>query len=256
MFWLAVQPAGGEAMLRKLTYALIIIAVTGAIAWSLVSYNSLLQTRSELSLLRIENGALEINLEEAEDELAQTKEELTSAQQELSSAKLSISSLESELELYKDTWGSVVSSDVQPPFQGADIVNYETASNPTWAQLLDFLLKDKTDEKAYVPGVYMCGDFANDVHNNAERAGIRAAYVAVELPSAYHALNAFKTTDRGLVFIDCTGLGVSEPGPSNRDKTVNVKLGRSYVPKSLFPESGWSVRWERMGTVLDVEIYW
>lgn len=243
-------------MLRKLTYVLIAITVAGAIAWSLVSYNSLLQAQSELSSLRIEIEALEMDLEEVEHRLAQTEEKLTSEQQELSSAELTISSLESELELYKDTWGSVVASDVQPPFQGADIVNYETASNPTWAQLLDFLLKDKTDEKAYVPGVYMCGDFANDLHNNAEQAGIRAAYVAIELPSGYHALNAFKTTDRGLAFIDCTGLEASEPGPSNRDKTVDVKLGRSYVAKSLFPESGWSVRWENMGTMLDVEIYW
>lgn len=242
-------------MLRKLTYALIIITVIGSVAWSLVSYNNLLQTRSELSLLRIDNEALEINLEAAEDRLAQTKEELTSVQQELSSAELTISSLESTLELYKDTWGSVA-SDVQPPFQGADIVNYETASNPTWAQLLDFVLKDETDKKAYVSGAYVCGDFARDVHNNAELSGIRAAYVVVELPSAYHALNAFKTTDRGLVFIDCTGLEAWEPGPSNRDKTVDVRLGKRYTPRSLFPESGWSVTWGNMGTILDVQIYW
>jgi len=242
-------------MSSKLTYALMIIIAISAVAWGFVSYNNLLQTRSELSLLRIEMGTLEMNLEIAENTLADTEEELTSAQQELNSAELTISSLESEIELYKDTWGSV-SSDVQPPFQGADIVNYETASNPTWAQLLDFLLEDKTDQKAYVPGVYMCGDFARDVHNNAERAGIRAAYVAIDLPGAYHALNAFKTTDRGLVFIDCTGLEASQPGPSNCDTIVNVRLGKSYLPKSLFPESGWSVTWENMGTAHDVQIYW
>ena len=249
-------------MASKLAYAFIIIIVIGAVAWGLVSYNNLLQTRSELNRLRTEIEVLEMNLEESEHRLDQTEEELTSAQQELtsaqrelSSAELTISSLESKLELYEDTWGSV-SSDVQPPFQGADIVNYGTASNPTWNQLRNFLLKDKTDEKAYVSGVYMCGDFASDVHNNAERAGIRAAYVAVDLPGGYHALNAFKTTDRGLVFIDCTGLLASEPGPSNCDKTVDVRLEKRYVPKSLFPESGWSVTWENMGTVRDVEIYW
>jgi len=236
-------------MENKLTYALMIIIAIGAVVWGLVSYNNLLQTRSELSVLRIEKEAVEINLD-------QTEEELTSAQQELSSAELTISSLESELELYKDTWGSVVSSDVQPPYQGADIVNYETASNPTWAWLLDFLRNDRTDEKAYVPGVCMCGDFARDLHNNAERAGIRAAFVVIELVGADHALNAFKTTDRGLVFIDCTGLVAWEPGPSNCDKLVDVRLGKRYVPKSLFPESGWSVTWESTGIVHDVEIYW
>jgi hypothetical protein len=242
-------------MENKLTYALMIIIAIGAVVWGLVSYNNLLQTRSELNQLRIEKEALEMDLEIANNSLAQAQEDLTSAQRELSSAELTISSLESKLDLYEDTWGSV-SSDVQPPFQGADIVNYGTASNPTWARLLDFLLSDRTDQKAYVPGVYMCGDYARDVHNNAERAGIRAAYVAVEFSSGYHALDAFKTTDRGLVFIDCTGLEASEPSPSNRDKTVDVKLGRSYVPKSLSPESGWSVTWENMGIVRDVEIYW
>ncbi len=243
-------------MASKLAYTFIIIIIIGAVAWGLVSYNNLARTRSELNVLHIEKEALETNLEAAEDRLAQTEEELTSAQQELSSTKLTISSLESTLELYKDTWGSVVSSDIKPPYQGADIVDYQTTSNPTWARLLDFLLNDRTDEKAYVPDIYMCGDFARDVHNNAERAGIRAAYVAVELVGVYHALNAFKTTDRGLVFIDCTGSPAWEAGPSNCDKTVDVRLGKRYVPKSLFPESGWSVTWESIGTVHDVEIYW
>jgi hypothetical protein len=256
------QKTGGKVMSTKLTYVLLIMIVIAAIAWGLVSYNNLLQARSELSLCRMDMGTLETNLEIANNSLAETQGDLTSArqdlasaQQDLSSAKSTISSLESQLELYRDTWGSVYSN-VQPPFVGAHIVDYETASNPTWAQLLGFLQNDKTDQKAYVPGVYMCGDFATDVHNNAERAGIRAAYVDVELPDAHHALDAFKTTDRGLVFIDCTGLEASEPGPSNRDKTVNVRLGRSYIPESLFSESGWSSTWGNMGTVLDVQIYW
>jgi len=243
-------------MLRKLTYVLLVVTVAGAIAWSLVSYNSLLQTRSELSLLRREIGILETNLEIAENTIAETEEELASAQQELSSAELAISFLESELELYKDTWGSVVASGIDRPSFDINLVNCETASNPTWAKLLDFLLKDKTDENAYVPDVYVCRHFARDIHNNAELSGIRAAYVRIELPSGYHALNAFKTTDRGLVFISCTGLETSQYGPSNCDKTVDVRLGERYVPKSLFPESGWSVTWGSMGTIRDVEIYW
>jgi hypothetical protein len=235
-------------MENKITYALMIIIAVAAVVWGLVSYSNLAQTRSELEVLRMEKEAVEWGL-------AQTEAELTTAQQELSSAKSTISSLEAKLELYEDTWGSVFSG-VKPPYQGADIVNYETASNPTWARLLDFLRNDRTDERAYVPGVYMCGDFARDVHNNAERAGIRAAFVVIDLVGADHALNAFKTTDRGLVFVDCTGLEAWQPGPSNCDKIVDVRLGKRYVPKSLFPESGWSVTWESIGIVHDVEIYW
>jgi len=242
-------------MSRKLTDVLLVIIVAEAIVWGLLSYDALVRARSELGSLSMETGTLEMNLGTADSTLAQTEKDLISARQELSSSKLTINSLESRLALYEDTWG-LTASGIQPPFQGASIVNNETATNPTWAQLSDFLLRDKTDQKDYVPGVYMCGDFARDVHNNAEGAGIRAAYVAVELPSGYHSLNAFQTTDRGLVFIDCTGLEASQSGPSNCDKTVDVKLGKTYVPESLFPECPYNLTWGDMGTILDVQIYW
>jgi len=242
-------------MSRKLTDVLVVIIVAEAIVWGLISYNALVKARLELSSLRGETETLEKNLEIADDSVAQTQEDLSSARQELNSFELTISSLESKLELYEDTWG-LIASGIQPPFQGTYLVSNETATNPTWEQLSDFLLRDKTDRNTYVPGVYTCGDFARDVHNKAQRTGIRAAYVTLELPSGHHSLNAFQTTNRALVFIDCTGLKASQSGPSNCDKTVNVRLGESYVPESLFPECPWNVTWGDMGTVLDVEIYW
>jgi hypothetical protein len=226
----------------------LILALVGLVA--LVSLSVQLNTAN--------NALATVNdqLSASEDSLATKTAELTSTEGQLESTQSQLAEKEKELALYKDTYGSVVESSVQPPFQGADIVSNEAATNPTWAQLLDFLLRDTTDQNVYFPGIYMCGDFARDMYNHAELLGIRAAYVAIELPSGYHALNAFKTTDRGLVFVDCTGLELGEAGPSNRDKIVNVKLGRDYIPRSLFPESGWSSTWEDMGTVLDVQIYW
>ena len=137
--------------------------------------------------------------------------------------------------------------------------------NPSWAELKDFLYEDDTDEMEYVYPTTVCFDFAQRLQNNAEAAGWRCAFVEVELegyPDWYgygipsstgHALNAFETTDKGLVYIDCT----AAPGHrGNADKTVDVKVGGQYVPKSIFPEPGWSSTWGNMGTVLDVEIYW
>ncbi len=45
----------------------------------------------------------------------------------------------------------------------------------------------------------MCGTFAETLYNNAAAAGIRAAWVAVDIRGRTigHALNAFSTTDRG-----------------------------------------------------------
>ena len=137
--------------------------------------------------------------------------------------------------------------------------------DPSWAELKDFLYEDDTDEMEYVYPTTVCFDFAQRFQKNAETAGWRCALVEVELegyPDWYgygipsstgHALNAFETTDKGLVYIDCT----AAPGYSgNADKTVDVKVGGQYIPKSLFPELGWSSTWGNMGTVLDVEIYW
>jgi hypothetical protein len=90
------------------------------------------------------------------------------------------------------------------------LVENPAARDPTWAQLVAFVATDQTDTHAYVeeePGGYMCAEFARDVHNNAEKAGIRAGFVALSFAgeSVGHALDAFETTDRGLVYIDCTG---------------------------------------------------
>gem|GEM_PF-718453 len=234
---------------------MLILALVGLVA-SVNFHNQLSTTRDTLATTNAQLSATEGSLATKTTELTSTEGRLQSTQTQLAETQTRLTDKEKKLALYQDTYGSVVASDVQPPFQDAHLVNYENARNPTWAQLSDFLLSDRTDRNDYVTGVYMCGDFARDVHNNAERAGIRAAYVAVELPDVYHALNAFKTTDRGLVFIDCTGLKSWESGPSNRDKTVSVRLHRSYIPKSLFPEPDWSSTWGNVGTVLDVQVYW
>jgi len=166
------------------------------------------------------------------------------------------------------------------------LINNEDAKNPSYSQLLKFLKSDKTDRYPYqfsielmipyfgsaedhvdldliqkiIDGIEqpdppkICADFATLLHNNAEKAGIRCAYVSIELGKDGHALNAFNTTDRGMVYIDDTG--ISRPGPSNCDKIVNVSIGGSYIPRSLFPEEGWSSTWENVGTVTNIFITW
>jgi uncharacterized repeat protein (TIGR02543 family) len=137
--------------------------------------------------------------------------------------------------------------------------------NPSWAELKDFLYEDDTDEMEYVYPTTVCYDFAQKLQKNAKAAGWRCAFVTVKLegyPDWYgygipsnteHALNAFETTDRGLVYIDCT----AAPGyRGNADKTVDVKVGGEYVPESIFPEPGWSSTWGNMGTIVDVQIQW
>jgi hypothetical protein len=156
-------------------------------------------------------------------------------------------------------------------FQGAIMVgadshyivlrNNTAARNPSWAELKAFLQTDQTDRHAYVSGVFTCGDFSEMLHNNAEKAGIRAAIVAVKLlppgmAEGYtnHSLNAFQTTDKGLVYIDTT----SSSQGFYADKQVNVQVGQDYLPVAIFPQPGQMQSWPSMGTVVSIDIppYW
>jgi hypothetical protein len=125
------------------------------------------------------------------------------------------------------------------------IVNNPKAIDPTWEQLKSFLTMDDTDEHPYLPEIYMCADFAEEIQNNAEAAGIRAAFVTIDFEdgSIGHALNAFNTSDRGLFYIDCTGPGliVITPTGGNEtydtehdwDKAAYIEIGEPYGIVSL-----------------------
>jgi hypothetical protein len=86
------------------------------------------------------------------------------------------------------------------------LVNYKNATDPSWDELRTFLQQDDTDEHLFREGAFVCADFAELLHNNAEASGIRAAFVGVDFRAdeEAHALNAFNTTDKGLVYVDCT----------------------------------------------------
>jgi len=100
-----------------------------------------------------------------------------------------------------------------------ELINNPDATDPTYAGLVVFIKEDSTDKHLYSYD-YVCSDFAEAVHNNAEAAGIRAAWVAIDLEGEVegHACNAFETTDRGLVYIDCTG-----EGPLNHYRIVSIR---------------------------------
>jgi hypothetical protein len=118
---------------------------------------------------------------------------------------------------------------------GADLPiklkNNPQAVNVSYKDLLDFVRQDPTDFLPYVernnPGgqiPFVCSDFAEMLHNNAEAAGIRAGYVSIDWVGGDigHAVDAFETTDQGLVFIDCTGKSDYSQLEQNED---NVTLG-------------------------------
>lgn len=118
-----------------------------------------------------------------------------------------------------------------------ELINNPTATNPTFAELVAFLERDPTDGYSYIVGppknAFVSSDFAETVHNNAEAAGIRAAWVDIDIEGEgnSHALNAFETTDLGLVYIDCTGNGLWDNKPQyfSGDRRALVEIGKPYA---------------------------
>ena len=167
-----------------------------------------------------------------------------------------------------------------------ELINNPDATNPSYTELVAFIKEDSTDEHRYADSVdvyigaaevpYVCSNFAEDVHNNAEAAGIRAAWVSIDFYEALegHALNAFETTDRGIVYIDCTGEGlVGQLGslsynpttdslfynPTSWNKVAYVEIGKEYglididkaksLSYSFYDE--YMRKWQEFGTRLE-----
>ncbi len=198
----------------------------------------------ERDALNTELDSVEAVLASTQAELSSTKQTLTATQAELSSTKQILSSVQNELEavqaklkLYEDTMGIKIFSGIQqPPLRGAgpiELVNNSAATDPSWQQLFLFLRTDPTDDRTWTEGIFVSGDFAEMLHNNAEAAGIRAALVGVffEGKTIGHGLNAFKTTDRGLVYVDNTGseeLSYEQGYPTEWDKIAYLVKGKEY----------------------------
>ncbi len=115
--------------------------------------------------------------------------------------------------------------------------------NPSWEDLKRFLKEDRTDALQYKPGEFDCEGFAINLRDAAARRGFRSAFVAIGFGEGTvgHALNAFQTTDRGLIYVDVT----------ERDSIAYVEKGKpygtivlegvkaTYIDCSVRPEAFW-----------------
>jgi hypothetical protein len=123
-----------------------------------------------------------------------------------------------------------------------ELKNNSAAVDPSFSEMVAFVRQDTTDLIPYVAkgaaaetAPFVCSDFAETLHNNAEAAGLRAAYVGIDFSDSAvgHAVNAFQTTDKGLVFIDCTGPSLysqleSDAQAESWDKAAFVQIGLEY----------------------------
>lgn len=138
--------------------------------------------------------------------------------------------------------------------QEITINEYRDAVDPNFEALIRFLSEDTTENRDYVYPVYTCGDFASRLHDNAEKSGIRCGIVGVKFKTTYkenrsemsnndshypptyssydtcrgHAFNVFNTTDRGMVYVDSTGITIEEKEMGNKpyDMIVYAQKGK------------------------------
>jgi hypothetical protein len=144
-------------------------------------------------------------------------------------------------------------------YVGADghrikIYHNESAHDPTYNEMLEFIDDDSTDANPYNPGSFVCADYAEQVQNNAEDHGLKCAFVYVTFSdkNECHACNAFNTTDKGLVFIDCTN-SANEYNTIS-DCTVSLVDGESYRPVYLFNND--RLHCDSMGIVKSHKVDW
>jgi len=136
------------------------------------------------------------------------------------------------------------------------LVNNLSAINPTYKQMVDFLKTDQTDKIHYNNSNFICGDFAEQLHNNAERAGYKCAFVSVYFfDGGYgHACNAFNTADKGLVYVDCTGSTDPSSAPT-WDSIVAQPFGIGEPYRTVRFDLCYSFC-SSMGVIKNYRIYW
>lgn len=185
--------------------------------------------------------ATEGTLATTKAELLSTQSGLTSTQNTLAIAQQQLAGVTQELDVAQETLaglGITISSSDQN--YDADLVDNPEAVNPSWDELVSFLASDQTENNEYISDVYDCSEFSRDVHNNAEAAGIRSAVVHTDFVNALfgHALNAFLTTDYGLVYIDCTGPPDTVARVEEGEECRLVEVG-AFSPSNVRDDSWW-----------------
>ena len=183
-------------------------------------------TKTELSGTKTQLAATQIQLSTTQSQLSSANSDLSSAKSQLTDTQSQLASAMQQLSDYKKTMLAlgitVHSSPTAWTFNGLTWTHNDNpqAVNPTWNQLITFIAQDKTDQHLYNINSFNCVNYATTVYNNAETSNIEAATVTMNLQNsaAGHAVNAFITSDYGLVYVDCTG----------NDAIARVEAGRVY----------------------------
>jgi len=197
--------------------ALVAIASLVATAWVLNELNSVRSSR-----LRVD-----AELQAMQAELATVEIELNASKDLVESLEDTLSNLQINYDRLTAGYGYVL-------------------RDPSYQEMKAFLTQDETSEQEYLRNEYICVDFAANVKANAAEEGIRCAYVVIEyLGITGHAIVAFDTTDRGLVYV--------EP---QFDWDVEPEIGRRYYQCVVPPPGQYMVEPDYDDTIARIIAIW
>ena len=161
------------------------------------------------------------------DEYRALQAELDGAQHEIDEMAEDLAQLEADYQGLQNDYTSLQDNcqSSQTSYQKLlERLEQSALEDVSWPELKEFLEQDDTDRLAYVEGSFDCSGFAITLRDSAARCGIRCAYVEIEFAvEGGHALDAFETTDRGLVYVDSI----------EADQIAYVKLNELYGVISL-----------------------
>lgn len=110
------------------------------------------------------------------------------------------------------------------------IIENNASKDPTYDEMMAFIHWDETDKLKYTDN-FKCAEFGTTIHDKAEWYGIKAHIVILIFSDGSgHLLNAFNTTDQGLIYVDCTG---TVNGGNNHDR-INITI----IPGKIISEYG------------------
>jgi FtsZ-binding cell division protein ZapB len=243
-------------MYKKLSILFIIFIILSVIINGL-QWNSYNNLNTNYGLLKGEVSELKLTNAGFQQEIANLTEKNNKVQSDLSSALTQNSNLQKNVTTLSDT-NNKLQQDVSTlsdtntklrqdvanlteklkgtmPYTkpGGSFItlsnNFDKVHNPTLSELTYFLRNDNTEKITYQDDLFVCGNFAELLHNNAEKAGIRAGVVIIYLPMGItHACNAFYTSDKGLVYIDDTGQELVSGASLAEDKVAYIIEGKDY----------------------------
>ena len=254
--WCGYPVLGGgrqevEVMLKErhshgkyiLSIVFLSVIAIGLLAWLVMLQTEvqaintkLTATEADLTQAKMDLSDAQAKLTQTQADLTTTQTKLTQTQADLTTAQAALSGTQQQLAVAQETLAGLgITLSASKECYDVTLVDNPGATNPTWGQLMTFLFQDQTETHTYIKDVYDCSQFSRDVHNNAEAAGIRAAEVAVQFKNeiAGHALNAFLTTDYGLVYVDCT---------QRPDTIARVEAGKRYRAVKLDRIAGANIR--------------